>query len=163
MCPSPTVRTSSEATPRTVAGADASAFAAALDAFTRASRRARARLRPEEGPLSISQYHLVKLLLDADAPRGAGELALAAGVSPPTATRMLDALERSGLVCRARAEHDRRCVHVELTAAGVEAAAAKRRRIDARRQEIFGALSPAERAGATQLLERLAVAVEDLR
>jgi DNA-binding MarR family transcriptional regulator len=143
--------------------AEASAFAAALDAFSRATRRARARLRPDEGPLSISQYHLVEPLLDAGLPRSAGELATAAGVSPPTATRMLDALERSGLVRRARADHDRRCVHVELTAAGAAAARAKRRRINARREQLFASLSAEERAGAARLLERIAVAVEDLR
>src|SRR5215210_6398559 len=103
-----------EATPE---GDDALAFAAALESFTRAARRARARLRPDEGPLSTSQYHLVEPLLDPDGPRGAGELAIAAGVTAPTATRMLDSLQRAGLVRRARAEHDRRCVHVELTQA----------------------------------------------
>src|SRR5829696_8656612 len=112
--------------------ADATEFARALEDFFRAARRARARLRPGEGPLSISQYHLLEPLLDADGPHAAGELAVAAGVTPPTATRMLDALERAGLVRRARAEHDRRCVHVALTPEGGQAVRDKRRRLDAR-------------------------------
>src|SRR5829696_10152341 len=94
---------------------DAAEFARALEEFFRATRRARARLRPGEESLSISQYHLIEPILDADGPRAAGELATAAGVTPPTATRMLDGLERAGFVERARAEHDRRCVHVVLT------------------------------------------------
>jgi DNA-binding MarR family transcriptional regulator len=138
-------------------------FARALEALFRASRRARARLRPGEEPLSISQYHLLEPLGDHRGPRPAGELALAGGVTAPTATRMLDAVERAGLVTRERARHDRRCIHVELTEEGRRAVAEKRRRLDARRAEIFASLEPEERAGAAALLRRLADAIEGLR
>ena len=142
---------------------DAADFARALEDFFRATRRARARMRPGEEPLSISQYHLLEPLGEAPGPRPSGELALAAGVTAPTATRMLDAVERAGLVRRERAEHDRRCVHVELTQEGRRAVADKRRRLDARRAEIFASLAPDERAGAAALLRRLGNAIEGLR
>ena len=142
---------------------DAAEFARALEEFFRATRRARARLRPGEEPLSISQYQLLEPILDADGPRAAGELATAAGVTPPTATRMLDGLERAGFVERARAEHDRRCVHVALTDEGRRAVRDKRRRLVARRLEIFESLDPADRAGAAALLRRLGDVIEGLR
>lgn len=143
---------------------EVAAFAAALDDFLRAGRRARGRLHPGEGggELSLSQYYLLEPLAAADGPLCLGELALAAGVSAPTATRMLDGLERDGLVARARRADDRRLVAVELTAAGRERVAAARERVLARRREIFDSLAPTERRSATRLLERLAAAVEGL-
>src|SRR4051812_50096059 len=78
---------------------EVAAFAAALDDFRRASGRARGRLAAE-GDLTLSQYHLLEPLLDAEEALGVGELACAAGVSAPTATRMLSGLERAALVER---------------------------------------------------------------
>ena len=49
------------------------------------------------------------------------ELAASAGVAPPTATRMLDALVREGSSQRTPCEDDRRVVRVALTAAGRDA------------------------------------------
>src|SRR3954449_5239283 len=129
--------------------AEVAAFAAALDDFRRASSRARGRLAAE-GDLTLSQYHLLEPLLDAESPLGVGELACAAGVSPPTATRMLAGLERDGLVGRRACPHDRRVVRVALTAAGLERMAAKRERIGARREELFQSLEPAERVHAAR-------------
>ena len=142
---------------------DAADFARALEEFFRATRRARARTRPGEEPLSISQYHLLEPLGLAEGARAAGELALAAGVTAPTATRLLDGLERAGLVRRERAQHDRRCVHVDLTAEGRRAVDDKRRRLDARRAEIFASLEPKDRAGAATLLRHLGDVIEGLR
>jgi DNA-binding MarR family transcriptional regulator len=142
--------------------AEAAAFAAALEDFSRATRRARARLQPEAG-LSLPQFHLVEPLLAAAGPLPVGELATAAGVSAPTATRMLDCLERDGLVERSRREDDRRVVLVALTAAGLHAARAYGELHDARRRALFESLTPAERRDAARLLERLAAAIEALR
>src|SRR5215210_2630898 len=137
-------------------------FAAALDDFMRASRRARGRLA-RDGDLSLSQYHLLEPLLGAPGPLGVRELSAAAGVSAPTATRMLATLEREELVERRACAGDRRVVHIALTAEGERRVAGKRERIDARRAEIFASLEPAERRQAARILERLAAAIEDLR
>jgi DNA-binding MarR family transcriptional regulator len=147
---------------RTTPAADVAAFAAALDDFRRASSRARGRLAAE-GDLTLSQYHLLEPLLDADAPLGVGELACAAGVSAPTATRMRGGLERGGLVERRSCTRDRRVVRVALTADGAERMTRKRERIGARHEELFRSLEPGERARAARLLERLAAAIEELR
>ena len=83
----------------TTQSSEVAAFAAALDDFRRASGRARGRLAGD-GDLTLSQYHMLEPLLSAEAPLGVGELACAAGVSAPTATRMLAGLERDALVER---------------------------------------------------------------
>jgi DNA-binding MarR family transcriptional regulator len=147
---------------RTTPASDVAAFAAALDDFRRASSRARGRLA-SDGDLTLSQYHLLEPLLDADEALGVGELACAAGVSAPTATRMLTGLERGALVERRTCTRDRRVVRVALTVEGAERMARKRERIDARHEELYRSLEPGERARAARLLERLAAAIEDLR
>jgi DNA-binding MarR family transcriptional regulator len=137
------------------------AFSSALLEFLRATRRMRGRIG-DEGELSLSQYHLLEPLID-DERLATCELALAAEVSAPTATRMLTGLEREGLVARASCSTDRRVVHVALTDDGRARVLAKRARGEARRAEIFASLSPGERREAARLLERLAAAVEGLR
>jgi DNA-binding MarR family transcriptional regulator len=137
------------------------AFSSALLEFLRATRRMRGRIG-DEGELSLSQYHLLEPLLD-DERLATCELALAAGVSAPTATRMLSGLAREGLVERVPCVEDRRVVHVALTDDGRTRVLAKRARGEARRAEIFASLSEGERREAARLLERLAAAVEGLR
>src|SRR6185295_5118111 len=142
--------------------ADVAAFAAALDDFRRASGRARGRLAAD-GDLTLSQYHLLEPLLVADEPLGVGALACAAGVSAPTATRMLAGLERDAFVERHASARDRRVVHVVLTAEGEERMTRKRDRIQSRHEELFRSLEPGERAQAARLLHRLSAAIEEMR
>jgi MarR family transcriptional regulator, organic hydroperoxide resistance regulator len=137
------------------------AFSAALLDFLRATRRMRGRFG-DEGELSLSQYHLLEPLIDDERLATCG-LALAAGVSAPTATRMLSGLEREGLVARVPCPADRRVVHVGLTDEGRARVLAKRARGEARRAEIFASLSAGERREAARLLERLAAAIEALQ
>ena len=146
----------------TTHSAEVAAFAAALNDFRRASSRARGRLAAE-GDLTLSQYHLLEPLLDAAAPLGVGELACAAGVSAPTATRMLAGLERDGFVDRRACTRDRRVVRVELTAEGAARMERKRERMEARHVELYRSLEPGERDQAARLLARLAAAIEDMR
>jgi DNA-binding MarR family transcriptional regulator len=141
---------------------EVAAFAGALDDFMRATTRARGRLAAD-GDLSLSQFHLLEPLLSAEAPLGVGELACAAGVSAPTATRMLSGLERDGFVERRGCTRDRRVVRVALTAHGAQRVARKRERIRARREEVYRSLEPGERASAARVLARLAAAIEGLR
>src|SRR3954468_12274767 len=147
---------------RTPPASDVATFAAALDDFRRASSRARGRLAAE-GDLTLSQYHLLEPLLDAESPLGVGELACAAGVSPPTATRMLAGLERDGLVERRACTQDRRVVRVALTADGTARMEGKRARMEARQLELYRSLEPGERARAARLLERLAASIEEMQ
>lgn len=142
---------------------EAAAFNAAFDDFQRASRRARGRYarHASAGELSISQYHLLEPLAGG-AGLPLGELAEAAGVSSPSATRMLDGLERRAVVERLRDPADRRRVRIRLTPAGAELVARKREQVAAAREAIFASLRPSERRAAARLLSSLAAAIEDL-
>ena len=130
--------------------------------FLGALRRARARLSEDPAArLSLAQYLLVEPLLDAPT-RSVGELAASAGVASPTATRMLDGLQRDGHVQRETAAHDRRCVALRLTSNGRRIVAAERARFQAKGAQLFAALEPGERAHAARLLGRLAELMEEL-
>lgn len=137
-------------------------IAEAWDAFMHAMRRARGRsaARLDGGGLSLSQYLLVVPLLD-EAPLPTGELAARALVSAPSATRMIDGLERDGLVRRAASPDDRRVVLVSLTGEGARVVREKRELIRARRRELVRTLAPAERAEAARILQRMATLVDE--
>jgi DNA-binding MarR family transcriptional regulator len=147
--------------PATVTDPQLAAFATAFDDFVRAAKRARARVEPD-ALLTTSQYDLLCPLLDAPdgAPLGLRELARAAGVSAPTATRMIDGLEGRALVTRERSSDDRRAVRIALTDDGAEAVRERRARLHARRRALFDQLSPGERRAAAKVLARLAAAYE---
>jgi DNA-binding MarR family transcriptional regulator len=136
-------------------------FTAAWERFFRTTRRLRSRAgkTPFED-LSLPQYHLLESLRDADA-LTVGVLAEAAGVAPPTATRMLDCLARDGHIERRHSETDRRAVLVSLTPSGQAAVDAAHERVSAWRRSVFEALEPAERDQAAVLLARLADVMEE--
>ncbi|HVP03248.1 MAG TPA: MarR family transcriptional regulator [Solirubrobacteraceae bacterium] len=145
--------------------AELQAFADALGAFMRATRRARGRFAAErpDGDLTLSQYQLLDALLDADGPLTVREIAIGAGVASPTATRALTALEHDGLVARERPKAgDQRCVLIRLTPEGRARLAAKREHVQQWRRAVFASLSPQERGQAARLLRHLAGAVEEL-
>jgi DNA-binding MarR family transcriptional regulator len=139
--------------------AQLAAFAEAFDDFVRAAKRARARVEPD-AVLTPSQHDLLCPLLDGAL--GLRELARTAGVSAPTATRMIDGLQERELVTRERAAEDRRAVRIALTAAGREALGQHRERQWARRRALFAQLSVGERRAAAKVLSRLAAAYEEL-
>lgn len=147
-------------------GADARSgrdeFDAAWEQFAAAVRRARSRAedRPD-ATLTPAQFRLLAALEDAPS-LSVGELAREAGVSSPTATRMIDGLEQCGIVKRAPVPEDRRRTAVRPTAKGRKALAEMRERVDAARERIYAHLSAEERAQAERLLVRLAEAIEQL-
>jgi DNA-binding MarR family transcriptional regulator len=137
-------------------------FSLAWEAFFRASRRARGRAAgPMEGSrLTLSQYQLVEALRSAGA-LPVSELAASAGVAPPTATRMLDALVREGVVRRTPCEDDRRVVRVALTAAGRVAVEGAGKQVAARRTRVRDRLTEDEQARAAAQLRRLAAVLDE--
>jgi DNA-binding MarR family transcriptional regulator len=140
------------------ADAELAAFVAAFDEFARAAKRARARVEAD-AVLSPAQVDLLAPLADGEV-LGLRELARAAGVSAPTATRMLDGLQSRGLVTRERCADDRRAVRLTLTDAGRDAVEEARERRAARRRALYEQLDPAERRAAANVLARLAAAYE---
>jgi DNA-binding MarR family transcriptional regulator len=137
-------------------------FHDAWGVFTASVRRARSRAaNRSDSKLTIAQFHLLSALEDGRA-LTVGELASAAGVSSPSATRMLDGLERDGFVARKPSNEDRRRISIEMTTAGKKAYAAGRKSLDAARERLYEELSPQEREQAVRLLSRLAEAMEQI-
>lgn len=103
--------------------------------------------------LTPTQYNVLRIL------RGAGDAGLPCGevgermvTREPDVTRLLDRLERRGLVARRRLEKDRRVVEAHITDAGLELLAALDEPVDVFTVRLLGHLSP-ERLG--QLIELL--------
>ncbi|MEA2418986.1 MAG: hypothetical protein QOE60_1192 [Thermoleophilaceae bacterium] len=141
---------------------DVLAFDDALVEFFRAARRARGRAarQPVADGISIAQFHLLDPL--ADGPCTNRQLAEAAGIAAPTATRMIDVLIARGLVTRVEDPADRRAVLISLTDAGRSALAAKLEEYRQLRERIAAVLDPDERRVAADLLHRLAGVIEEL-
>lgn len=137
-------------------------FLIAFDSFAQAVRRARgARANDPDGGLTLSQYGLLEPLAGrADA--RVSELAEQAGIAPSTASRILDALERRGIVARRRDAEDRRGVAITLTRAGERALSSEHEWLRARQRDFYASLPAEERALAPELLLRLAELIDEL-
>ena len=137
-------------------------FVAGFDALAQAVRRARgANGRSTNGGLSLSQYALLEVLADRRSAR-VQELAAHAGITASTATRILDALERRGVVLRLRDDDDRRVVAVSLTDQGETLVHAEREWLRGRQRAFYAALPSAEQELAPDLLFRLAALIDEL-
>ena len=112
------------------------------------------------GGLSLAQYHVLEPL--GSGPRTNRELAELAGISAPTATRIVDGLLERGWVSRVADPTDRRAVVISLTGEGRAALAKKQREYLASRRQIADALDPHEQEVAAELLRRLAAVIEEL-
>jgi DNA-binding MarR family transcriptional regulator len=147
-------------TAREADGADD--FLDAFDSLTRAIRRARGASAIGGGQaLTLSQYGLLQPLASSSDAR-IGELAIAAGITASTATRILDALERRGIVSRVRAAGDRRAVAVTLTPAGRAVLRRQDEWIQARERAFYAGLDGDERTFAPALLRKLADLIDGL-
>ena len=140
---------------------DLERFTAAWDDFSGALRRARSRAWQQPAPLTPAQYHLL-LALSHEPGLGVGEMAAAAGCTSPTATRILDGLERDGVVAREPSTEDRRRTIVSLTAKGKRLLGQQRRKYDLKKQRLYAQLSPDERRQTEDLLHRLAKVISEL-
>jgi DNA-binding MarR family transcriptional regulator len=137
-------------------------FLAGFDALAQAVRRARGpNGHGADGGLTLTQYALLEGLHRRRAAR-VQELAAGAGVSASTATRILDALERRGVVRRAREDEDRRAVSVSLTELGSELLHAEQHWLRGRQRAFYASLPPAEQELAPDLLRRLAALIDEL-
>lgn len=114
------------------------------------------RIRDRESGVGPAQLSALSVLVFGG-PRSLGELAEAEGVRPPTMTRIVTALERSGLVRRLATE-DRRRVRLEATARGKKILwAGRRRRVESLAQglELFSDVEREHLRVAAALLQRL--------
>jgi DNA-binding MarR family transcriptional regulator len=138
----------------------AESFSESMELFFRTMRRARTKAGDIEATgLSMPQFVLLVPLMDGRE-RSVRELADAAAVASPTATRMLDGLVRDGIVRRRPSETDRRSVLVDLTEHGRAMLDVAHERTLARRTALYEQLGAGERADAERILRRLAEVTE---
>ena len=137
-------------------------FLVAFEALAQAVRRARG-AAPQDLPdrLTLSQYSLLTPLATGGAAR-VSQLAGEAGIAPSTASRILDALERRGIVRRAPSERDRRGVVVSLTDVGRQALRRQDEWMRSRQIAFFAGLPPNEQDVVGDLLVRLADLIDEL-
>jgi DNA-binding MarR family transcriptional regulator len=135
-------------------------FLTAFDALAQAVRRARGSAAANGG-LTLSQYGLLEGLSAQPSAR-VQELAGNAGITSSTATRILDALERRGIVERTRTLEDRRAVAVSLTEEGQQLLQAEEEWLRGRQRAFYASLPPTEREIAPDLLLRLAALIDEL-
>jgi DNA-binding MarR family transcriptional regulator len=153
---------------------DGDAFLGAFDALAQAIRRARGANAQRSGDLlTFSQYALLQSLDGSGSGSGGvdgggsvtarvSDLAGGAGISPSTATRILDALERRAIVRRERSPEDRRGVAVTLTDHGRRTLDRQGAWMRARQRAFYDQLPDAERELVADLLIRLAALIDEL-
>lgn len=137
-------------------------FAAALEDLFRAVLRVSGRGVPGgDTELTLSQYWVMAAL--AGDPLTVSDVARAAQIAVPSATRALRALERRGFVERRRdTGEDGRLVRVGLTRKGRTVLDEKQSWVSSRQREIFDALSLAERRTAARTLDAITAGIVDL-
>jgi DNA-binding MarR family transcriptional regulator len=139
-------------------------FLMAFDTLAQAVRRARGAAPsdlPDRDRLTLSQYSLLAPLAPVGSAR-ISHLAAEAGIAPSTASRILDALERRGLVRRAPSREDRRGVVVSLTDAGRGILSRQDAWMRGRQVAFFAGLPVGEQAVVSDLLVRVADLIDEL-
>jgi DNA-binding MarR family transcriptional regulator len=119
-----------------------------------------AREDPKSG-LSAARLSALSVVVFAG-PLSLTELAAAERVRPPTMTRIVQALERDGLVRRRASPHDRRSVEIHATAKGRRRLATARQRRVRKLAEALEALTPADREALARAAERMEAVSERL-
>lgn len=137
------------------AGREEETFVTLLRATDRLQRRVAELFKTED--LSATQYNVLRIL------RGAGPGGLSCGevaermiTRDPDVTRLLDRLERRGLLVRTRELADRRVVRSRITNDGLSALARLDVPLQALHREQLGHLGPRRLAQLAALLQRAA-------
>jgi DNA-binding MarR family transcriptional regulator len=136
-------------------------FAQSFKGVMAAVRRLRGRETHRPGDLSYAQYGLL-FGLAAGGALSAGELAVAADVSPASATQMLEAMEKAGLVARVRSGDDRRVVLTSLTEHGRQVVEARRLLLEPRWRAALAEFSDRDLAIAGAVLDRITEMFDEL-
>jgi DNA-binding MarR family transcriptional regulator len=133
----------------------------ALREFLAAQRRLRGREAQRQDALSFSQYAVLRVLADGDE-HSAGELAIAADLTPASITKMLDGLSRSGLLERVRNESDRRRVGVRITPDGRDSFLEKDRQLTEAWHAELADLDPGELETMVTAMRRLSALFDSI-
>jgi len=136
-------------------------FGQSFKAAMAAVRRLRGRETHHPGDLSYAQYSLLFSLAAGEA-LSARELALAADVSPASATQMLEAMERAGLVKRVRSGQDKRVVLSSLTGRGREVVESRRVLFEPRWRAALAEFTDRDLVTAAAILDRVREMFDEL-
>jgi DNA-binding MarR family transcriptional regulator len=107
--------------------------------------------------ITLPQYRTL-VVLSTRGPQRTVDVAAHLGVTPPTASRMIDRLVRKRLVRRARSQEDRRTVRIHLTDAGRQVVAQVTDRRRAEIERILEELPSRGRRTVTAALRAFAAA-----
>jgi DNA-binding MarR family transcriptional regulator len=111
--------------------------------------------------LTVAQYNVLRILRGAGEQGACGrEIAARLITLEPDITRLLDRVEKRGLISRRRDAQDRRFVNARITPAGLEALAVLDAPVAELHRRQFGRLSGAELAQLTAVLEKVRGSVE---
>ena len=110
----------------------------------------------EDYDLTPAQYNVLRILRGCHPERATctyiGERLLD---RTPDVTRLLNRLQRAGLVHRRRADHDRRVVEVAITDAGLERLEKMKKPVEQTQAHLAAGLSDDELATLSDLLDKL--------
>lgn len=111
--------------------------------------------------LSEATYNILRILrgvdrypVDGARSLPCGEVADRMVTRVPDVTRLMDRLEKAGLLTRARSDQDRRVVHARITPAGKALLRKLDRPVDKLERSMFPALSDRELATLSRLLTK---------
>ncbi|MBS1692879.1 MAG: MarR family transcriptional regulator [Actinobacteria bacterium] len=137
--------------------ADEQRAAELADAFGRAAKSVVRAFDERLGDHGVSTPRS-KLLAEIERlqPVRLADLARTVGVTQATASTLVEALVRDGLVVRSPDENDRRAVRLTTTATGKRQARRWRADYTAAAHELFRGFTPAEQITFTELLDKLA-------
>ncbi|MBB6120827.1 MarR family transcriptional regulator [Nocardiopsis algeriensis] len=121
--------------------------------------RTRSGLRGAE-EITLTQSLLMEAVRGLDNPT-VGAVAHVVGVSSPSVTRMIQQLERKGMVARRRSERDERSTVVTVTEEGERVLAVWRRNMEAKQKRLFEAITPSLRPVVLGLLRDLREAIDE--
>ncbi|MDE3722506.1 MarR family winged helix-turn-helix transcriptional regulator [Nocardiopsis sp. N85] len=110
--------------------------------------------------LTLTQALLMEAVRGMNSP-SVGAVAQVVGVSSPSATRMIQQLERKGMMARRRSERDERSTVVTITEEGERTLALHRRDMEAKQRRVFEAIRPSLRPVVLELLRDLRDAMDD--
>jgi DNA-binding MarR family transcriptional regulator len=107
-----------ERKPKLIGTAEEAAFLDLLRTCDLLSRKLAGVLKSAD--LSPTQYNVLRILRGAKAPLACGEIASRMITRDPDITRLLDRMEKRGLVARSRETKDRRMVRTRITPEGLK-------------------------------------------
>jgi DNA-binding MarR family transcriptional regulator len=125
--------------------------------LTHSSRRLRRGSTTQLAPLGLTnaQARVLRIVAAAGRPLRMADIAVRLEVVPRSVTTMVDGVEAEGLIVRCTDPDDRRSVLVSLTARGHALLESLERARRATAEDVFGALTSAERADLARLLGAL--------